>query len=331
MLFNLEKFSTTYFAPVLIIFGLFGNLFGLIVVSKKKLVKIGPQIIYIALFLFDSINFVLIFQSYLTSQFNIDITVFSSFACKTYWYINFAFGPISPMLNIYISIERYISIAYSTKKYFLIKKQIQLAYIIAVSLYNLLLYVPLDIYNDLIVIESNQSNQTTCNMDSYWNYMYNVIDLTNRVIIPFMLMTIFSILITYTIFTSRSRVSSNSRSNRTFRKDIRFSLIIILLNISFIVWCSPVTLLIFVSDYWFIYLFNFFNYLYFMSYCSNFYLMFLVNSLFRGAFYSIFVPTNKTKRPNNKNKQVIIAKNNTKTRKNTTGINAETRENKSKE
>ena len=76
-----------------------------------------------------------------------------------------------------------------------------------------------------------------------------------------------------------------------------------------------------------------------MSYCSNFYLMFLVNSLFRGAFYSIFVRTNKTKRPNNNNnnnnnntnKQVVITKNNTKTRKNTTGINAETRENKSKE
>ena len=71
-----------------------------------------------------------------------------------------------------------------------------------------------------------------------------------------------------------------------------------------------------------------------MSYCSNFYLMFLVNSLFRGAFYSIFVRTNKTKRPNNNNnnnnnnntnKQVVITKNNTKTRKNTTGINAETK------
>jgi len=326
MLFNLEKFSTTYFAPILIIFGLFGNLFGLIVVSKKKLAKIGPQIIYIALYIFDSINFVLIFQSYLASQFNIDLTVFSSIACKTYWYINFAFGPISPMLNIYISIERYISIAYSTKKYFLLKKQIQLAYIIAITVYNLLLYVPEGIYIDLIVIESNQSNQTACYIDPYWYYVLNVIDLTNRVIVPFTLMLIFSILITYTIFTSRSRVTSNTRSNRTFQKDVRFSLIIILLNISFIVWCSPVTLLIFLSDYWINYLFIFFNYLYFMSYCSNFYLMFLVNSLFRGAFYSIFVCSNKiTTTNNNNNKQVIITKPNTKTRKNTTEINAETK------
>ena len=60
-----------------------------------------------------------------------------------------------------------------------------------------------------------------------------------------------------------------------------------------------------------------------MSYCSNFYLMFLVNSLFREAFYSIFVCSNKITTTNNK--QVIITKPNTKTRKNTTEINAETK------
>ena len=140
MLFNLEKFSTTYFAPILIIFGLFGNLFGLIVVSKKKLAKIGPQIIYIALFIFDWINFVLIFQPYAAFEFNIDVTLFSSLYCKTYFYINFVFATISPMLSVYISIERYISIAYIAKKDFLQQKKIQLIYIIAIVLFNLILY-----------------------------------------------------------------------------------------------------------------------------------------------------------------------------------------------
>ena len=68
--FNLETFSAV---TVLIIFGLFGNLFGLIVISKKKLNKIGPQITYIAMFIFDWINFVAIFQPYLSYSFNIDV------------------------------------------------------------------------------------------------------------------------------------------------------------------------------------------------------------------------------------------------------------------
>ena len=39
MLFDLNTFSTDYLAPAIIILGLFGNLFGLIVISKKKLKK----------------------------------------------------------------------------------------------------------------------------------------------------------------------------------------------------------------------------------------------------------------------------------------------------
>ena len=65
MEFNLDTFSSDYFAPALIILGLIGNLFGLIVIIKKKLIKIGPQIIYISIFIFDWINFVTIFKLYL--------------------------------------------------------------------------------------------------------------------------------------------------------------------------------------------------------------------------------------------------------------------------
>ena len=226
------------------------------------------------MFISDFFNFVLIFQSFTQFEFNINITSFSNFACKTYWYLNFALGPISPMLNVYISIERYISVAHSSKKHFLLKKQIQYAFIIAVTMYNLILYIPFSIYEYLF--ESNQTNQTVCDMDPYLNYIYNIIDLTNRVIIPFLLMIIFSILIIYSIFSSRRRISSNnSQTNRSFRRDIRFSLIIILLNISFIVLSLPVTLLVFVAPHsdsvLYVNIFYFFNYIYFLSFCTNFY------------------------------------------------------------
>ena len=86
MEFNLDTFSSDYFAPALIILGLIGNLFGLIVIIKKKLIKIGPQIIYISIFIFDWINFVLIFKPYLHFSFiDIDLTINSSLACKIYF------------------------------------------------------------------------------------------------------------------------------------------------------------------------------------------------------------------------------------------------------
>ena len=260
MNFNLDTFSSLYFAPAIIILGLFGNLFGLIVISKKKLVKIGPQIVYITLFIFDWINFILIFQLYAAYEFNIDVTLFSSLYCKTYFYINFVFAPISPMLNVYISIERYISIAYLAKKDFLRQKKIQLIYIITIALFNIILYVPIGINYDLVIVE----NQTVCTyVDTFWQETYGYIDLTNRVIIPFVLMIIFSILIIYTIFTSRSRMASNTRANRTFRKDVKFSLICITLNTSYIVFSLPISIIFFIQNFWLNPFYKFFFFFFF--------------------------------------------------------------------
>ncbi len=119
---------------------------------------------------------------------NIVITLFSSLYCKLYFCISSIFAPISPVLNVYISIERYMSIAYPTKKYFLLKSKIQLAYICVLALFNLLLYVPIGIYFDLISVE----NQTVCNyVNLFWQETYDYIDLTNRIIIPSLLMIIF--------------------------------------------------------------------------------------------------------------------------------------------
>jgi hypothetical protein len=296
MIFNLETFSSTYFAPTIIILGLFGNLFGLIVISKKKLAKIGPQTVYTALFIFDWINFILIFQPFALFAFNIDITVFSSLYCKIYFYISFIFAPISPILNVYISIERYISIAYPTKKYFLLKNKIQLAYIIVLALFNLLLYVPTGLYFDLVIIE----NQTICNyVDLFWQETYGYIDLTNRIIIPSVLMITFSILIIHTIFTSRSRISSNTRANRTFRKDVKFSIISITLNISYIVFNLPLSILLFFQNYWLYSFYSLIVFIYYITFAANFYLIFLANSLFREGFYSIFGCEKKRRNTNN--------------------------------
>ena len=60
---NLNDVSSKLFAPILLILGTLGNLFGLLVVSKKEMKKVGPQFIYIALFIFDLINLILFLGS----------------------------------------------------------------------------------------------------------------------------------------------------------------------------------------------------------------------------------------------------------------------------
>jgi len=221
--------------------------------------------------------------------FKIDVTSFSSLACKSYWYISYAFATISPMLNVYISIERFISIAYPSKREILRKKHIQWAYTIVLTLFNLGLYVPVGLFNDLVI----QSNKTACDfIDIYWTHTCGYIDLINRVIVPSLLMIIFSIMIITTIFKSRSRMavfSSSSRQNRTFQKDVRFSLLSIMMDISYIVFSLPVSILVLFPNYWLSPEYILFSFIFFMAYSANFYLLFSANRLFRGGFYSIFV------------------------------------------
>jgi len=59
------------FAPIILLLGQFGNLFGLIVIGRKKLDKIGPILIYKFLFTMDSI-----YLSIFIMNFNIKYFIF---------------------------------------------------------------------------------------------------------------------------------------------------------------------------------------------------------------------------------------------------------------
>jgi hypothetical protein len=294
---DLNDFSSNVLAPILIVLGIIGNIFGLIVTSKKQLKKIGPQLVYIAMFIFDFINLLTFFKFYLQFAFNIDFTVDSSLACKSYWYIQYSFATTSPMMQVIISIERFILIAYPIRKQFLIKTRIQLAYIFAIPLFNFFLYIPVGIYFDLVI---DENNQTVCNfVHLYWQTTIGYIDLVNRLIVPFLLMIIFSILIIITIFRSRRRM--NNRDNKILSKDIRFAITSITLNIFYILFSLPISILFFLPQYWLNPFYVFLFIVFFLAYSINFYLIFLTNRLFRKGFYSIFKSCNSSDTNKNNN------------------------------
>jgi hypothetical protein len=52
----LNFFTKDLLAPIVLVVGLLGNLMGIIVISRKELKKIGPVLIYMFLFIFDTLN-----------------------------------------------------------------------------------------------------------------------------------------------------------------------------------------------------------------------------------------------------------------------------------
>ena len=124
------QFFVKYIFPILIIvLGTVDNIFGLLVLNKKKLKKIGPVEMYKYLFIVGIVNFPKILQCYL-HNFGIYFENTSVMACRLtsyFWYIT---DPLSPMILVYISIERFILIKYPNKRLILNKKMNQYIYMI---------------------------------------------------------------------------------------------------------------------------------------------------------------------------------------------------------
>jgi hypothetical protein len=111
----------------------------------------------------------------------------------------------------------------------------------------------------------------------------------NRILLPLILIILFSIILICKIFTSKDRINTfySKREKNQFKKDIRLSFIsIFFIQYSFNI---PVIIIIFIENDLQSKNFFFFYNIFHLSYTFNFYFLLLVNSLFRKEFFSIFV------------------------------------------
>ena len=112
--------------------------------------------------------------------------------------------------------------------------------------------------------------------------------MTIRVIIPAGLMIFFSILLSSSIFMSRHRISRAIASQAVLRKDVRFSMVCMTLNLFYIFFSLPVSVVVLLQDYSGNQYYIPFSFLFFVAYCANFYLMVGFNKHFRRVFLDIF-------------------------------------------
>jgi len=288
-----------------------GNIFGLIVLYRNKLKGIGPIYIYRSVFIADTIYLPQIIVNYMITQFNYDITIVSSFVCKIYQYINFVPDAISPWLLVYISIEKFITITnIGGHKLLLRSKSTQINYIFGQIIFAFIYYIVQPFCFDLININSDNTttNDTTPVYICYFKNdqlqrMSALFDTIHRVILPFLLMIVFSALLVATIFRSRRRVanavsSTNNNDMKRLKRDIKFAISSFSMNLLFIILNLPLSLMnlsigqSLTDVYLTVYLFYF-------SYGCNFYCMLATNSIFRNEFTSLFIRRKKQNKPIN--------------------------------
>ena len=137
-----DYFVYKIFAPLVVLFGLYGNLIGLVIMARKAIRKIGPLYIYRFLFIVDTLCLTQCLVAYMKYAQSIDLTVgYGFFSCKLTFFIGYVLDAISPYLLVYVSLEKYIAIAYPAKSSILRSETNQLISLAVLLTFNSLLYI----------------------------------------------------------------------------------------------------------------------------------------------------------------------------------------------
>ena len=298
---NFEYFVYQLFGPIVILLGIFGNSLGLIVPRRRDLDELGPKNTYKYLFLIDMICLPIIFNNYMIHAFGIGFSTISWMTCKIYMQYAYIFSSISPMVLVYILVERYLSIKFPVESNFLRNKKTQLVYISMILIFNFFyfLYIPFisDIKIEKLENLSYAKNITLCKIVSSKD-ISSVLVFLARIFVPLILIVIFSIMLVTKVVTARTHMNTfyDDREKIIYKKDAHLSILAIVSNFIIIFLNFPLYAMFFIfktdKNVWFVFALH----IYHLSYVFQFYFFIIANSIFRKAFISIFKRSNKTKR-----------------------------------
>ena len=289
----MEYFVNKIFPVVVFILGSIGNITGICVLSRKSMRKLSMASAYQYLLASDTFYFIhLPIVNLIFSYPHLDPVAHSVWFCKLFMYADFAFANLSPMLLIYISVERLISIKYPARQFFLKKNKNILIFCFLVTIFNMLFYVEAIYFFNIETLFLNTtalSNQTnsfeTCTIrDAHHVHILSYIYLVESTLVPYVLMIICTSFMCYVIFSSRFTLNIH----HSMRRDLKYTVTSISLNMVFIMLTLPISLANFSTNLIPNLVFVFTDYLFFSSYGVNFYLLLVFNSVVRKEFLSMF-------------------------------------------
>ena len=230
-----------YCSLLIAIIALIGNILSFYIFSRKKF----KNTIFSSHFWYDIlINLFYLFlpiDFYLGLSWDIEINMISDLVCKLYYYYEDVVTPISHFILAFISIDRYLTIAHPKKYAFKNKISFHLKCCIGITVFNFLYYIPSFFYFGLVFDSNETTNDTSNSFNNGSIYscsrpiiVLNLLNVLNDVIVPFGIMSIFTILLIKSIYDSRKRARSlTSTQNRTQSKYVRFAVTSIAVNIAF--------------------------------------------------------------------------------------------------
>ena len=284
---------------IIALIGVTFNLISIILFGRKELKKHSYSNYWKTIALFDSFILLYVIQHWTKCFLKIDnIDTISPFFCRFSEYFAYVAGGISLWLETMITLDRYFTIIHPNRFKFVKQKPFQITVFLLIVVYNLIIFIRLPIKNQLIDINNNENTPIRiCRVDIEVMKINWIVSLDNILIVNLLINPILDFkIISHIISTRPSNVNRCVGSNRSndFR-DRKFALSAIAINLNGLILKLPFltgSLLSIFLDFRFQ---DEFEAFYSISLCLSildrsdiFFVNFIVNSIFRREFFSMF-------------------------------------------
>ena len=263
---------------VVIIIGLLGNILTFMVFSRKKFRKNSISVYCRALAIFDSFIVYIAVVLFYFVFYKTFIARLSDSMCKFYFYVKLAFSSIPGWILIAFSIDKIINLRKVSNR---MKRPIVHYWIIvAIVLFNLLLYIEVPIFIERVPIKTI----LLCDTNYLWfSDALNIKFLIEGSLLPFFILCVSSLYTIKLLRDSRRQLAIIGRlMNRRKKREIKFAITSLVFNILFILLKIPLLICSIIGYHEVNYLVLQFAYLCFFTYFSmGFFIHFASNSLFR--------------------------------------------------
>ena len=280
--------------PAITFIGLIINPISFIIFSRKRFKNATFSTYYRCFILFQTFSLILPINKMFELNFKIYFDSMSDLMCKLKYFYGYFNIANAAWFLVVISIDRFLSITYPVGFLCRKKKWFQFLTFCFIINFNITFLTPTWFY--YIKKTSQTINDTNiinyCISHAVW---VDFLELFHQVLIPFMLMILFTVSTASYVFKSR-KLTNNTK---TIKNDLKFTVLSISFNILFLLFNFPHFLLYMMKEYSHLFdedsinlfelLQSFAYFLLYLNLISTFFINYFINSMFRKEIRIIFL------------------------------------------
>lgn len=249
--------SLTYEGKVVFIFqniqivfsaiGLCSNVLTFCVYMRKRLRKYSFSLYMKVLVCTSSVGMIHTFRLWAANVMDANLDTVATFFCKFDSYQPYVCSNISLWLLTTISVDRLLTIACPNRFKFVKSVYFQIAVICVIAVICLLQFIDMPIYYQIIQVGPPFNPINLCLLDGTTNSRVNWINFINLVVLNVFVNNILNVLMV--LFINRSRKHIERGNNNTQKRDRRFAMNSIALNLTSSILKLPFSIALMVTNY----------------------------------------------------------------------------------